>query len=140
MARSTSLDGFTDAMRAALSFARVCRIASVGPRGPHVAPFCHVFDGERTVYVETQASRLTVRNLAHSPELVVLVDDYIENWSNIWMLSVAGNGRSLESGLEFDKAVAMLHEKFPRFKADGVRIGLVLAIDVTVVRNFQGIS
>ena len=139
MATPGALDKFTPAMERLLGYARVCRVASAGPRGPHVGPLCHAFDGDRTVYIETQPSRLTVRNLAHSPEVVLLVDDYVEDWSKLWMLSLTGKGRALTEGAEFDKAVSLLRQKFPQFDGGGLTVGFVLAIDLTGVRHSEGV-
>lgn len=135
-----AIEKFTPGRQAALGYARVCRVASVGPRGPHVAPLCHVFDGDRTVYIETQPTRITVRNLAHTPELELLVDDYVEDWSKLWMLSLTGTGRTLIEGAEFEKARAMLREKFPQFDRMNLEIHFILAFDISGVRHAEGIA
>lgn len=131
---------FTPAMKAFLKKATVCRVASVGQSGPHVAPFCHAFDGDHTVYIETQAGKLTVRNLETSTDLVLVVDDYFDDWSKIQMLSLTGVARILTEGSEFEAAVAMLHEKFPQFAQGGMDLHFILAMDITGVRNSEGIK
>lgn len=135
-----AIDKFTPARQAALGYARVCRVASVGPKGPHVAPFCHAFDGDRTVYIETQPTRITVRNLTHTPQLELLVDDYVEDWSKLWMLSLTGTGRTLSEGNEFDTAKAMLRAKFPQFDRMSLDVHFILAFDITGVRHAEGIA
>ena len=140
MATPKAVDGFTPAMQRLLMYARVCRVASAGPRGPHVAPFCPVFDGDRTVYIETQPGKLTVRNLAHSRDVVLLVDDYLEDWSKLWMLSLTGSGRTLKEGAEFEKAASLLRQKFPQFDGMGQKVSFALAINITGVRNAEGVA
>lgn len=127
-------------MRKLLGLARICRIASTGPKGAHVAPLCPAFDGEATVYIETVPNRLTIRNLAHSTEVVILVDDYMEDWSRLWMLSLTGSARTLTEGREFEKAVGLLRQKFDQFEAFGQGIHFILAIDITGVRHSEGVS
>src|SRR3954467_2542583 len=116
----------TDKQRLFIHHARVCKVASVGPGGPHVAPLCHVLLGD-TVYVETQPKKLTVRNIATSDQVVVLVDDYAEDWPGIRMLSVEARARTLTEGPEFDKAAAALNAKFPQFADMGLTVGFMLA-------------
>lgn len=127
-------------MKQRLNAAGVCRVATTGPGGPHVGPFCHAFDGENTVYIETGPGRQTVRNLAHSNELLVLVDHYDDDWSQIWLISLSGTGRTLTEGAEFEKAAGLLNTKFPQFAAGGMAIDHVLAIDLTGVRHSQGVD
>ena len=127
-------------MRKLLGFARICRIASTGPKGAHVAPLCPAFDGEGTVYIETAPTRLTIRNLAHSAEVVILVDEYMEDWSRLWMLSLTGRARTLTEGHEFDKAVGLLRQKFSQFEAFEQENHFILAIDITGVRHWEGVK
>ena len=128
-------------IRRYLDEARICRVATSGPDGAHVAPFCHAMDGS-TIYIETTSERKTVRNLQHDPRVVVLVDDYVEDWRRLKLLSVSGTGRGLttEMGGEFDRAARLLREKFPQFHWLHVEISFVLAIDVTGMRASQGVS
>ena len=130
-----------EGFRRYLDEARICRVATSGPDGTHVAPFCHAMDGS-TIYIETTPERKTVRNLQHDPRVVVLVDDYVEDWRRLKLLSVSGTGRGLtpEIGDEFEKSARLLRDKFPQFHWLPVDIRFVLAIDVTAVRASQGVS
>ncbi len=127
-------------MRKLLGLARICRVASTGPKGAHVAPLCPAFDGDRTVYIETAPTRLTIRNLAHSPEVVILVDEYVEDWSRLWMLSLTGKARTLTEGPEFEKAAGLLRQKFAQFETFEQGVHFILAIDITGVRHSEGVK
>ena len=111
--------GLTPAMQAALNYARVCRIASVGPRGPHVGPFCPAYDGNRTLYMETQPGKLTVRNIAQSPKVVVLVDDVLYSGRTVRAaldaLRDIGRPRAVQLAVFVDRG----HREFP-LRADYV--------------------
>ena len=63
-----------------LERARVCRVASVDPRGvTHAAPLCHAFDAAiRTAYVAT--SGVTAANLKRRRRAAIESDDYFEDW------------------------------------------------------------
>lgn len=122
--------------------ARICRVATVGPDGPHVAPFCPVLDRGRTVYLETKSTKRTARNVEHDPRVVILVDDYIEDWRGLKMASVTGTGRGLtpDSGREFQRAARLLRAKFPQFRWLKVDVTFVLAIDLVEVRGVEGLA
>lgn len=122
--------------------ARICRLATTGPDGPHVAPFCPAFDAPRTLYIEAKSTKRTIRNVVHDPRVVVLVDDYIEDWRGLKMLSITGTARSLtpDSGAEFEKAAEILKAKFPQFRWLDVGIAFVLAVDLSEVRRVEGLG
>ena len=129
-----------EALRRYFTEARICRVATSGPDGPHVAPFCPAFDGDRTLYIQTERSVRTVRNLQHDARVVVIADDYSEDWSGQRLLSVEGLGRSLTagSGDEYEKAAELLKGKFPQFDEEGIQIRSVLTIDLRRVRRTEG--
>ena len=123
-----------------LTAARICRIATTGPDGPHVAPFCPAYDGSSTLYVETRPTVRTAANLGHDPRAIVLVDDYVEDWGKLKLLSVAGKGRALteQSGPEFQEAVHLLKQKFAQLNQVGMAVDFVIAIDLRAVRRAEG--
>ena len=122
--------------------ARICRVATTGPDGPHVAPFCPVLDGHSTLYIEAKSTKRTIRNIMHDPHVVILVDDYIEDWRGLKMVSVTGTGRALtpDSGREFQKASRLLRAKFPQFRWLKVDVAFVLAVDLIGVRRAEGLG
>jgi nitroimidazol reductase NimA-like FMN-containing flavoprotein (pyridoxamine 5'-phosphate oxidase superfamily) len=66
-----------------LERARVCRVASVDPRGvTHVAPLCHAFDAAtRTAYIATGG--VTAANLKRRRRAAIECDDYFEDWARL---------------------------------------------------------
>ena len=130
-----------ETLRRYLTEARICRVGTSGPDGPHVAPFCPAFDGDRTLYIQTERNVRTVRNLQHDARSVVIVDDYSEDWSGQRLLSVEGVGRSLAAGdgAEYEKAAELLKGKFPQFDEEGIDVRFVLTIDLRRVRRTEGL-
>ncbi len=66
-----------------LERARLCRVASVDPRGvTPVAPLCHAFDAAtRTAYVATGG--VTAANLMKRRRAGLECDDYFEDWARL---------------------------------------------------------
>ena len=120
--------------------ARICRLATTGPDGPHVAPFALPSTHRERSTSRQRAPSGTIRNVVHDPRVVVLVDDYIEDWRGLKMLSITGTARSLtpDSGAEFEKAAEILKAKFPQFRWLDVGIAFVLAVDLSEVRRVGG--
>ena len=64
----------TEEMDSFLGEQRTCRVATVGPAGPHVSPVWFVWDGQALwVYSLTRSQRWA--NLARDPRVAVVVDD-----------------------------------------------------------------
>jgi nitroimidazol reductase NimA-like FMN-containing flavoprotein (pyridoxamine 5'-phosphate oxidase superfamily) len=99
-----------------LERARVCRVASVDPRGvTHVAPLCHAFDAAtRTVYVAT--SGVTAANLKRRRRAAIECDDYFEDWDRIRGVVAHARARSVRGGVELERAVRLLKRKFKQYR------------------------
>ncbi|WP_326794438.1 pyridoxamine 5'-phosphate oxidase family protein [Streptomyces sp. NBC_01808] len=63
--------GERDAFLAAV---RVCRVATGGPRGPHVSPLWYVWDGT-ALWLYSLVDSKRWRDLADDPRVAVVVDD-----------------------------------------------------------------
>ena len=91
--------------------------------GPHVIPFCYVFDGESIYSVLDAKPKTTplrqlrrVRNILENPYVAVVIDHYEEDWSRLRYVLVSGEARLLESSDEWCRAIAMLREKYPQYR------------------------
>jgi PPOX class probable F420-dependent enzyme len=64
----------TEELDSFLSGQRTCRVATIGPDGPHVAPVWFVWDGQALwVYSLTRSQRWA--NLSRDPRVAVVADD-----------------------------------------------------------------
>jgi PPOX class probable F420-dependent enzyme len=125
-----------------LTAARVARLATTDPDGrPHLVPIVFALEGD-TLYTAVdrkpkRSSKLRrIENARTRPDVTILVDHYEENWDRLWWIRLRGHARVLDEGAERDRALALLQEKYPQYRAEPPD-GPVLAVDVTDVREWQ---
>jgi PPOX class probable F420-dependent enzyme len=125
-----------------LTEARVARLATTDPDGrPHLVPIVFALDGD-TLYsaVDRKPKRSTtlrrIENARARPDVTVLVDHYEEDWGRLWWVWLRGRARVLDDGDERERALALLQEKYPQYRAEPPD-GPVLAVDVTEVREWR---
>ena len=125
-----------------LTAARVARLATTDPDGrPHLVPIVFALSGD-TLYsaVDRKPKRSTVlrriENARVRPDVTVLVDHYDEDWGQLWWIRLRGLARVLDEGDERQRALALLQEKYPQYRAEPPD-GAVLAVDVTEVRDWS---
>jgi PPOX class probable F420-dependent enzyme len=132
----------SDELRQRVEQARVARLATVDSEGrPHLIPICFVLAGDvlysavdRKPKRSPQLKRL--ENIRANPSVAVLVDHYEEEWSRLWWVRLDGRGRVLESGDERERALALLAEKYPQYRAEPPA-DAVIAINVSGWREWQ---
>jgi PPOX class probable F420-dependent enzyme len=124
-----------EALRDRALAARVARLATVSPDGrPHVVPICFAHDGN-TLYSavdrKPKRSRRLRRldNVRANPYVELVVDHYEDDWSRLWWFRFRGQGRILERGAEYDRALSLLAAKYAQYRLDPPP-GPVLAIDL----------
>jgi PPOX class probable F420-dependent enzyme len=124
-----------------LTSARVARLATTDPDGrPHLVPIVFALDGD-TLYsaVDRKPKRSSklqrIENARARPDVTILVDHYDEDWRRLWWIRLRGRARVLDDGEERDRALALLREKYPQYRAEPPE-GPVLAVDVTEVREW----
>lgn len=128
-----------EVLHSRVSEARVARVATLDDRSrSHLVPIVFVLDGS-TIYSSTdetprRAKRL--RNIERDPTVVVLVDHYEEDWTNVWWVRLRGRGRVVECGPEYDRARRLLAEKYPQYKGDPPP-GPIMAIDIGEWRGWS---
>jgi len=120
--------------RARFAAARVARLATADAAGrPHLVPVAFAVAGD-TIYSAVDAKPKRTRalrrlaNVRANPAASLLVDHWDEeDWSRLWWVRADGRGRVLDPGeAEARRAVGLLHERYPRQRADGE----VLAVEV----------
>jgi PPOX class probable F420-dependent enzyme len=113
--------------------ARVARLATTGPDGPHVVPIVFAVAGD-TIYhaVDHKPKRTTalkrLSNLEADPRASVLADGYDEDWERLWWVRADGTARILPAGHE--EAIGLLCERYPQYAGRPPQ-GPVVAIDVS---------
>jgi len=113
--------------------ARVARLATTGPDGPHVVPIVFALDGDVLYHaVDHKPKRTTalkrLDNLRADPRASVLADAYDEDWSRLWWARADGTARILEPG--HAPAIERLCERYSQYRERPPE-GPVIAIDVT---------
>src|SRR5436853_257731 len=121
--------------------ARVARLATADAAGqPHVVPVCFAVDG-RTIYtpLDEKLKRVAprrlrrVRNIEANPRIALIVDHYEEDWRRLRFALVTGTARIIEDGPEHARAIALLREKYPQYRAMRLEDRPVLVISPNTV-------
>jgi PPOX class probable F420-dependent enzyme len=118
-------------MRRRVEAADVMRVGTVDERGRvHLVPIVFVIEGD-TVYSSTDDDPppRRLRNLERNPQVSLIVDEYDDDWSNVWWVRMRGTGRAIADGPERDHARRLLTEKYPQFEGDPGG-GPIIAVDV----------
>lgn len=105
--------------------ARVGRLATASPQAePHVVPICFAYDGTAFYSVlDAKPKRVApeqlarVRNIRANPRVALLIDEYDDDWSRLQYVLVLGEAELLFSGEEHERALALLQEKYPPYRA-----------------------
>lgn len=122
-------------MRSLVTQARVGRLATVGADGrPHAVPTCFALVAE-TVYTAVddkpkRSRRLRrIENILATGFACLLVDQYDEDWSELWWIRLDGTGRVVNDPTEVASAMMSLTGKYQQY-AESPPPGPVLALDI----------
>jgi PPOX class probable F420-dependent enzyme len=129
-------------VRARVATSPIGRLATVDPDGrPHLIPIVFALAGD-TLYSAVDAkpkrSRTLrrIENARRDPNVAVLVDHYDDDWARLWWVRLRGRARVLDGGVEAQRALALLAEKYDQYR--DAPPGLpVLAIDVDEWRSWS---
>ncbi len=126
------------AVKKILKKARVARLATLDDKNrPHIVPICFVYDG-KLLYtaVDRKPKRVPrerlarLRNIRAEPRIAFLIDEYDEDWSQLWYILIRGKAKLIPKSAhaEHAKAIRKLRAKYPQY-AQGM-----LADDAPVIR------
>ena len=125
-------------VEAFLQMGRVARLGTADSRGqPLVVPVCYVFDGQHCYSAPDAKPKRRpgeqlrrVRNIRENPRVCLVVDHYDEDWSRLRYVILRGRAELLTGGPEFSRAVDLLLDKYPQYRAMGLprESGLVIKI------------
>lgn len=109
-------------MRRLVQEARVARFATVRPDGrPHVVPVVFAVEEDvlySSVDEKPKSSRRLQRvtNMRREPRVSVLVDEYDEDWTQIWWVRLDGRADVLEDGPGRERGLELLAEKYSQYR------------------------
>lgn len=116
----------SDAIRWKLKQARVGRLATLNTEtGPRVVPVCFAYDDE-VIYtaVDQKPKRVApaklarVRNITSNAQVALVIDEYLEDWTQLWWIMVCGTAELISAdSAEQARAIHLLKEKYPQYAA-----------------------
>jgi PPOX class probable F420-dependent enzyme len=128
-----------EAMRRRMAEAQVGCLGTVTPHArPHLVPCCFVLDGD-TVYSavddkpKSTVDLVRLDNLRSTGAASLLVDNYEDDWSQLWWVRADGRGRVVETGDDRERALGLLAAKYEQYRRR-IPTGPVVVIDITTWR------
>ena len=128
----------SNAVRTKLKNARIARLATLDAEGrPHLVPICFVYDAKAFYSaIDLKPKRVApkklarLKNIRRSPQVSLLIDEYAEDWTQLWYILVRGAARLLPKSARDERARAIrkLKAKYPQYSAG------MLADDAPVIR------
>jgi PPOX class probable F420-dependent enzyme len=109
-------------LRRRLAEARVGRLATVDVAGdPHVVPVCFVLDGDAVYWAVDHKPKATPRlrrlaNIEAHPVAELVVDNYAEDWTELWWIRIKADAKVLKPGAEADHAMDLLVAKYSQYR------------------------
>jgi PPOX class probable F420-dependent enzyme len=104
----------------------VAMLATVGPDGaPHVVPVVFAVNTDReqpVIYTAVDAKRKSTKrlqrltNIEANPRVSVLVDNYDEDWTQLWWVRADGVAEIHHSGDEMASGYALLRRKYVQYQ------------------------
>jgi len=126
----------TPEINAKLELARIARLATVNrEQRPHVIPICFVWDGsvfysaiDRKPKRVAPTRLVRLKNIEEIPHVVLLVDQYDEDWTRLWYVLVRGEAELVSAPVERKRAIQHLRAKYPQYDES------LLADDAPILR------
>jgi PPOX class probable F420-dependent enzyme len=113
------------ALQKKLKEARVARLATLDAKSrPHIVPVCFAYDGELFyTAVDQKPKRVPrerlarVQNIQAVPRVALLVDEYDEDWAQLWYILIFGRAKLIPNSArkEHDWAIRKLRAKYPQY-------------------------
>ena len=126
-----------------LAAARIAYLATVRADGrPHVVPIVFAIDDDRTIYSiadpkpKSGLDLLRHRNIAANPAVSLLVDEYGEDWEQLWWIRADGTARVVEDGPDRDTTIRLLRAKYPQYERWTTPFGAATVITVERVTSW----
>ena len=109
--------------------------------GPLVVPVCFVY-AEPFIYTpldkkpkKAEWKRLRrVKNISANPSVSLVIDEYSEDWRNLYYLIINGRADIISRGIEYEAALRALTSKYPQYRKMGLEGAGLPVIRITPVR------
>ena len=114
----------------------VAHLSTVDSKGnPHIVPIVYAFNGE-VIYtpVDSKPKKVDgtelqrIKNIRGNSTVSVVIDDYSDNWDNLAWLQVRGDAKLTNGGVEYQKGVDLLLDKYPQYKLMNLNISMIIVI------------
>jgi PPOX class probable F420-dependent enzyme len=104
-------------------------------------PITYVLDGDVVFTVvdsKPKRSRRLKRlqNIASRPDVAVLVDEYSDDWTQLWWCRLDGRARIVDAGADFDAGLQALSDKYPQYR-DDPPAGPLIVVEVERVSGWS---
>jgi PPOX class probable F420-dependent enzyme len=128
---------------------RVARLATVDAAGnPSIVPVCYVYEGSAFYSpIDEKPKRVAprrlqrLRNIEVHPRVALLIDDYLEDWTQLAWVVVHGTAALIEPQAsetnEHAHAVAALRLKYAQYRAMRLETRPVIRITAERVREWS---
>jgi PPOX class probable F420-dependent enzyme len=126
------------AVQKRLKEARVARLATLDAKSrPHIIPVCFAYDGKLFyTAIDRKPKRVPperlarLQNIRAMSRVALLIDQYDEDWTELWYILVRGKARLIPKSAheEHARAIRRLRAKYPQY-ARGM-----LADDAPIIR------
>jgi PPOX class probable F420-dependent enzyme len=117
--------------------AHVARLATITVDGrPHIVPITFAVEGDRIYTVvdavkpKSSLSLARLQNVAANPWVSVLVDEYSEDWEQLWWVRADGTAKIAADGPERERAIRLLRAKYSQYRAAGPEFGAAVVVNV----------
>lgn len=116
------------ALRKKITLAPVARLATMDAKGrPHIVPICFAYDGKVFfTAVDRKPKRVPsqrlvrVRNIREVSRAALLIDEYNEDWTQLWYVLIRGNAKLIPDSARQRRASAIrnLRAKYPQYSPE----------------------
>ena len=131
--------------------ARIARLATVDSKSkPHLVPVVFAFDGEhyyipidkKTKQEPSKSEKLKrVKNIQTNPNTVLLIDEYNEDWTNLYFVMIQGRaslisnkkGEQQNELLQLEGAHKLLSDKYPQYQKIGIGAYIIIIYPQKVI-------
>jgi PPOX class probable F420-dependent enzyme len=127
-----------------LKEARVARLATLDAKNrPHIVPVCFAYDGKAFYTAVDQKPKRVPRerlarlqNIRAVNRVALLIDEYDEDWTQLWYILIRGKARLLPKSAHKERAWAIhkLRAKYPQY-ARGMLVDDAPVIRITPQRT-----
>lgn len=128
-----------------VSLAPVGRFATIFPSGaPHIVPVTFALVGDDIVHMIDHKPKTTqhlqrVVNIEASPTATLLVDEYDDDWDQLWWVRIDGVAHVATSGSAWRDARSALIEKYAQYR-ERPPTGQAIYLEIRKLTSWQSTS